>query len=263
MIQLYKTVIMSNDTESSMLAHPVLWESDSVLGLTAKHCSEKDNIWEISFDMTSIEANNELKLAELRILPSPFKDFSNVTLNIYHGTDGSNKTFVGSLQSTSTITPYSTWKAYNLTNIIWNYLYQPETASKASKKVKDPSGGSMSYKCNGVATERITLVVFSKNRQSLNLYGSPSIMKDVESSKYVKAEIDTIRKTNNKRHRRSWDAEKSIIRDSIPFTPKENEKLCRKVDMLLDFDVLGWGGQIVYPKIYIMPTDVRDPVLYL
>lgn len=36
MIKLYKTLIMGNDTDPSMLEQPVLWESDSVLSLTAK-----------------------------------------------------------------------------------------------------------------------------------------------------------------------------------------------------------------------------------
>ncbi|XP_077341280.1 nodal homolog 2-A-like [Lithobates pipiens] len=250
MMQLYKTLIMGNDTDSPTLEHPVLWGSDSVLSLTAKHCSEMDSIWEISFDMTSIDANNELKLAELRILPSPLTNFNNVTLNIYHTTGGGKKIFIGSLQSASTITPHSTWKAYNLTNIIWNYLYHPGTANKVSKKVNDTSDGSMSSKCNGIANEKVVLVVFSKDKQSLNAYGSPSIIKDVESSKYVKAENDTIRRTGNKRHRRSWDAEKSIIRDSVPFTAEENGNLCRRVDMFVDFEVIGWGKQIVYPKQY-------------
>ncbi|XP_040203382.1 nodal homolog 2-A-like [Rana temporaria] len=213
-------------------------------------CSEMGSIWEISFDMTSIDANNELKLAELRILPTPLRGFNNITLNIYHATGGSKRIFIGSLQSASTITPYSTWKSYNLTNIIRNYLHHPGTASKASKKVNDTSDVSISSKCNGIANEKVILVVFSKERQSLTLYGSPSIIKDVESSKYVKAENDTIRKTDHRRHRRSWDAEQSIIRNSVPFTAEENGNLCRKVDMFVDFETIGWGEQIVYPKRY-------------
>ncbi|XP_073484994.1 nodal homolog 2-A-like [Aquarana catesbeiana] len=248
MMQLYKTLIMDNHTDSHMLEHPILLESDSVLSLTAKHCSEMDSIWEISFDMTSMDAHNELKLAELRILPSPLRSFNNITLNIYHTTGGRKKIFIGSLQSASTITPYSTWKAYNLTNIIRNYLHHPGTASKASEKVNNTSDGSMSSKCNGIANEKVILVVFSKDKQSLSPYGSPSIIKDVESSKYVKAENDTIRKSDNRRHRRSWDAEKSIIRNSVPFKAEENGNYCRKVDMFVDFEVIGWAEQILHPK---------------
>ncbi|XP_018423155.1 PREDICTED: nodal homolog 2-A-like [Nanorana parkeri] len=244
MMQLYKSLIMANDTEPSLLEHPALWESDSVLSLAAKHCSEKDNVLEIAFDMTSIETNNELKLAELRILPSSFKDFSDITLDIFHGTEGSKKIFIGSLQSTSTSISGSTWKAYNLTNMIQKYLYH-----SASKKVKDTSDGSVSTKCNGMTAEKVMLVVFSKDRQSLNLYGSPSIIKAVESSKYVRAENDTIKKSDSKRHRRSWNTKHSIIRNSISSIPAGNGKpLCRKVDMFVDFEVLGWGEQIVYPK---------------
>lgn len=36
MMQLYKTLIMGNDTDSPLLEHPILFESDSVLSLTAK-----------------------------------------------------------------------------------------------------------------------------------------------------------------------------------------------------------------------------------
>lgn len=212
-------------------------------------CSEMNNIWEISFDMTAIAINDELKLAELRILPSPLIDFSKITLNVYHGFNGGKKIFIGSIQSTSTLTPYSTWKTYNMTkNIIQNYLYHSDTASS---KVGDTSDGSVGSKCNGVATGKVMVVVFSKDRQSLDLYGSPSIIKAVESSKYVRAENDAIRKIDTKRHRRNWDAKHSIITDSNgSIHASHGMTLCRKVDMFVDFDLFGWGEQIVYPKRY-------------
>ncbi|KAM9313295.1 nodal homolog 2-A-like [Gastrophryne carolinensis] len=57
------------------------------------------------------------------------------------------------------------------------------------------------------------------------------------------------REPSIKKQRKNRNAKQSIIMNNFPSKVMENGKpLCQKVDMIVDFEKLGWGEQVIYPK---------------
>ncbi|XP_063775329.1 nodal homolog 2-A-like [Pseudophryne corroboree] len=250
MIQLYQTLIMGNDTDPSVLEHPVLWESDSVLSLTAKSCSEMGHHWAFSFDMTSISSNNELRLVELRIQSATLHIYNTVMIDIYHAKEAQEKTFVGTLKADLSSANGPTSRVFDLTNMTQDFIYHKSSEKENVKSQKMPDTIRWSS-CDRGINQKVMLVVFLKDKQVLNHNGHLSLIKTVETSKYVRAENETRRKYDTSRQRRSWNVKNSIIRNSIPPLSADNgEPLCRRVDMFVDFEQIEWGNQIIYPKRY-------------
>ncbi|KAM8972438.1 nodal homolog [Pelodytes ibericus] len=271
MMLLYQTLVKGGHPDLSINGHSALPEYDSVLNLMAKDCSEKDNHWALSFDMSSISKNNELSLAQLRIHLPPSETFQNVTFEVYHTREGHEKMFLGSFKTEFAETESSSWRIFNLTQIIQNYLNQPDKSihtkdtgfkRKYGRGMETSITEELSMSDNTlqqntgnahvpfISTERIMLVVFAKDKSAANLSGSSSLIKTVESSKYV-AQEKVSKGAATRRQRRNRKEKHHFLSSNVPYNSEEIGKpLCRKVDMIVDFHNIGWDRWIVYPKKY-------------
>ncbi|XP_073479729.1 nodal homolog 2-A-like [Aquarana catesbeiana] len=262
MMQLYQSLIMGNRTDFPGVEHPVLQESDMVLSLTAKSCSEAGNLWKMSFDMSSISTNTELKLVELRIRLPSFKKASNITVEIYHSKDGHDKLFMGSFMSNPSAAKGNSWKIFNLTRIVQYFIHHGEPMLNTdfvaaedtterhteSGNVREPGQVPHQNK-DHFSAEKVMLVVFAREKTSDNHFGSPSLIKTVQSSKYVMRDWPT-KVTGLRRHRRNHISENSIFVNGLPTRTESSGPLCRRVDMWVEFDKIEWGNQIIYPRRY-------------
>uniref|UniRef100_A0A8C3FJA0 TGF-beta family profile domain-containing protein n=1 Tax=Chrysemys picta bellii TaxID=8478 RepID=A0A8C3FJA0_CHRPI len=174
--------------------------------------------WTLSFDMTSISGSHEVRLAELRVRLPSFPQFQNVTVDIYHSHERKHqgnqtrvdRLFLGTFTSSPAIS-HSSWRVFNITSLLQSWLHQ----------------GVASAVSHGV-TDKVLLVVFSKDKPSAEPSRASTLIRTVETSKHVMID-NTAKELGNRRHRRS---------------------LCRRVDMIVNFEQTGWGSWIVYPKKY-------------
>ncbi|XP_053320057.1 nodal homolog 2-A-like [Spea bombifrons] len=237
-MQLYQTLITGNDGNLPILERSIIWESDPVLSLIPKSCSKKDNGMKLTFDMTSISSSTQLRLAELRI---PSSSFKNAKLEIYHAIGGQRGVFIGSLNHLSSHNWESSSKVFNVTKMLQNYFHHAEK-NNIQEDTKDvPERGDESS-CMGETAKRVRLLVFAKDNSSPDDDGSPSLIKTVETSKYTRSVNEVSRKAVSRRRTRNAHN---------PSTPVGDGKtLCRRVDMFVDFEKIGWGNQIISPKRY-------------
>ncbi|XP_069815804.1 nodal homolog 2-A-like [Dendropsophus ebraccatus] len=263
MMQLYQSLITGNATDLSGLEHPALQESDTVLSLSARSCTEEGDRWMISFDMSSISSSTELKLVELRVRFPLFKKTHTITVEIYHSKEGQDKLFMGSFKTKPTTQEDETWKIFNLTRILQNSLYRGESEShveyipaedllpsRAIDSGQNPQHNTEPLTGTPFPLDRATLVVFAREKPTRKHFGSPSLIQTVQSSKYIMSERTT-KGGGLRRQRRNHSPKHNIIVNNIQARTKEiGAPLCRRVDMWVEFDKIEWGNRIVYPRKY-------------
>ncbi|KAM4706657.1 nodal homolog 2-A-like [Discoglossus pictus] len=268
MMQLYKTLIMGNDAIIPILERPIFQNTDAVLSLIAKDYTEVNNRWTLSFDLSSISSSNDVRLAELRIHLPSFERSQKTKVEIYHTKEGQKSHFLGSF-FTNPSTTQGSWKVFNLTKMMQSYLHQgdhfvndqyikPEdmpdrTQDTSSRAGKDESQDILQHHeylmpKPSFTADRVMMVIFSKDKPSDNFSPAFSLIKTVETSKYIKTQNATVIAGTN-RQRRNRHEEHSVIMNNIQPRPVYDGKpLCRRVDMFVDFEKIGWGDQIIYPR---------------
>lgn len=238
----------------------------STSGLTYSH-----QRWAATFDLHALLADKQIQAAELRIRLPRTQSASSVSVEVYHQHDQAchthkscqNRQLVGLFTESSLVTSSHSWKVFNVTSPLLSWLRQKSTVRIRQKRVSTrrkvgktkrglslpDHGYLMDSRKEQDVTDRALLVVFSHTGSDENAKAKASLLHTAEQSKFLSpAEIKRPRWPKRGRSKRG---QKEQTARSLQVFKKSTEKsLCRKVDMHVDFNQIGWGSWIVFPKKY-------------
>lgn len=221
-----------------------------------------------------------MQLAELRIGLPAFSASKRATVDLYHSQKQScglgstscqeEPLFLGSF-NTSLSSTKSSWKVFNVTALLKHWLYQgdrvsnqeasgeyePEHGSGAGEEREETQMSVFKHlglqqkqrKIHHQVINRVMMVIFSKPNTAQEGHSAYSIIHTVEKSKYVTRDRSSS-DSQSRRHKRNRMESLIMVGGAPPTAEPVHRPLCRKVDMWVDFDHIGWDEWILHPKRY-------------
>lgn len=234
------------------------------LGLT-----HRQGRWIATFDLHALLADKQIQAAELRIrLP---RSAANITMEVHHqdsqtcpaNKDCQTQQLVGLLTESALVTSSPSWKVFNMTEPLLNWLRRRATArirhkrlprrTKEAKRKRRLLLPDTSAHASGGrehdSGERALLVIFSHTASNEKSKAKATLLHTAEQSKFLfPADVG---QTRWPRRQRSKRGHREQMLRSLQASKKGGEKsLCRRVDLRVDFNKIGWGSWIIFPKKY-------------
>ncbi|XP_041760159.2 nodal-related 2 [Coregonus clupeaformis] len=274
MMHLYRNYKSNLTRPIDVMEQTTAKQADTVKSVMAKSLSHRHRRWTATFDLTTLLADDQIQAAELRFrFPRATRAF-NITVEIYHHHDYpcrqtqgicQEHQLVGYLSVSSVITSSQHWKVYNLTGPLLNWLGQKQV-SRSSRKRRSPNktkrdvffpnpvqlaGTQQSQR----VSDRALLVVFSHTGSEEGSQAKASLLHTAEQSKFLSTtEPKKVRRPKRHRTKRGHSGQRDPPAMRGPEVSSRNNEidpsLCRRVDMHVDFNQIGWGSWIVFPKKY-------------
>lgn len=219
----------------------------------------RDTHWIVTFDLSSLLSEHHVQTAELRVrVPPVARRQESITVEIQHQQDRPchrhgiclEDQSMGLLPESSLMSSSSHWRVYNVTSKLVEWVEKmPHQRKRRPQKVKkDQSHVPAGLKAVSSGANRAMLVIFSNTSSKKGPQDKASLLRTAERSKFLLAsDAQVVRRVKRQRSRRGQPI-KAYLEPQRPES--ERRSLCRRVDMHVDFNQIGWGSWIVFPKKY-------------
>lgn len=218
----------------------------------------------VTFDFSSLLADVKIQATELRIRLPRVPNRVDITVELLHKqahpcqmqAPCMEQQSLGLLPASSMVSSSGHWRVYNVTNQVLGWMgEQPPGRAWRPPKVKrdvEAQHGSLrstSTKPRHFVSNRALLVVFSHTSSEKGSQDKASLLHTAEKSKFLfNTENKEVKKPKRQRSKRGRRGQPLRFLE----VPKKEEptSLCRRVKMDVDFNQIGWGSWIVFPKKY-------------
>ncbi|KAG9267480.1 hypothetical protein AMEX_G18325 [Astyanax mexicanus] len=237
-------------------------QADTIRSIMSKSLTYHDTHWVATFDFTSLLSENHVQAAELRVRVQPATGrHSNFTVEIRHQQDHPchrhgiclEDQSMGFLPESSLIGSSSHWRVYNVTSRLVQWMEQTHSQrrrrlQKLRRYQQTQHHFQPGPKASQGGASRAMLVVFSQTGSKKGTQDKASLLRTAERSKFLlTSDSQVVRRVKRQRNRRG----QPIKRHPEPARSEgEKKSLCSRVDMHVDFNQIGWGSWIVFPKKY-------------
>uniref|UniRef100_A0A8C5HZ51 TGF-beta family profile domain-containing protein n=1 Tax=Gouania willdenowi TaxID=441366 RepID=A0A8C5HZ51_GOUWI len=262
MMHLYRNFQANFSTSGDAMETVTVRHADTVKSMMAKSLTYRNTRWVVTFDLHTLLTDERIQAAELRVKFPPITSASNIVVEVHHQ-HGREQELVKQLIESPLVNSSQSWRVFNMTTPLLNWLHKklnkrnqrkrgPRRRRKGLKKERGSQCPQGPVFADGSGLEqhvndRALLVVFSHTGSDQNSRAKASLLHTAEQSKFLTpAELKKAPK-----RRRSKRGQREHSARGLQVAKRGPEKaFCRRVDLHVDFNQIGWGSWIVFPKKY-------------